>query len=130
MGARFRSCLGSLGVATPPFSMDQEQVERAIKHYYTEKLSPRSLAVLHKVLSHPSITKRHFAFDVPDDLVDEPARFHDLVQRAWIQRHRLKISADEDHVLQHEGMAVEFNHASSLADDGIACRARSDELGM
>ncbi len=64
-------CIGSVAVASPPFSMDQNEIEAKIKTYYAHKLSSRGMGVLEKVFRHPSVLRRRFAFDEPENLVDE-----------------------------------------------------------
>jgi predicted naringenin-chalcone synthase len=65
------SRIGAVAVASPPYSMDQNEIEAKIVKYYASRLSPRSLGVLRKVFSHPSVLRRRFAFDEPENLVDE-----------------------------------------------------------
>jgi alkylresorcinol/alkylpyrone synthase len=48
----------------------QQQVKEILTRHYTES-SPRSLALLQKVLDHPSIGQRCFAFDSPESIFNE-----------------------------------------------------------
>jgi predicted naringenin-chalcone synthase len=63
--------IASVAVATPPYTTDQVSAEGFIKSHYSAKLSPRSLSIIQKVFSHPSISRRSFAFDSPECLLDE-----------------------------------------------------------
>ncbi|RPI35766.1 MAG: type III polyketide synthase, partial [Nitrospiraceae bacterium] len=63
--------IASVGVATPPHTLDQAELGRIANKHYQEKLSPRSMKLLHSFFSHPSIKRRNFAIDNIEDLVDE-----------------------------------------------------------
>ncbi len=63
--------IASIGVATPPCTLSQLQVKEILTRHYSGKLKPRSLALLEKVLDHPSIGQRCFAFDKPESIFDE-----------------------------------------------------------
>lgn len=63
--------LASIGTATPPCSLTQQQVKEILTAYYSNKLKPRSLALLRKVLDHPSIGRRCFAFDRAESIFEE-----------------------------------------------------------
>ncbi len=65
--------IASLAVAVPLYNTDQMTAEEFIKQRFGAQLSSRSLGLIHAVFSHPSIRKRHFAFDDPACLVDENA---------------------------------------------------------
>lgn len=67
----FTTAIGSVALETPPHIMNQQQVEASIKEHYGSRLNTRSMEVLEKVFSHPSIGQRRFAFDAPEELVDE-----------------------------------------------------------
>ncbi|MFH1146172.1 MAG: 3-oxoacyl-[acyl-carrier-protein] synthase III C-terminal domain-containing protein [Pseudomonadota bacterium] len=86
--------IGSIGVALPSFSADQTETKEFLIRHYAHRLQPRSLGVLKKIFSHPSILRRHFAFESPDCLLKETpdsriARFTqaavDLSVRAALQ---------------------------------------------
>ncbi len=66
-----RTHLGALAVACPPCTMDQDQIATSIRNNYGHRLNSRSLSVLKKVFSHPSVLRRRFAVDRPEELVDE-----------------------------------------------------------
>ncbi len=65
--------INSFATAVPAFSADQSYAEEFMKQHFGKKLSSRSLGILRTVFSHPSIRKRHFAFDDPSCLVSEDA---------------------------------------------------------
>jgi predicted naringenin-chalcone synthase len=65
--------IASLAVAVPVYNTDQTTAEDFIKQRFSAQLSSRSLGLIRAVFSHPSIRKRHFAFDDPACLVDENA---------------------------------------------------------
>jgi predicted naringenin-chalcone synthase len=66
-----RAYIGSVAVASPPFQADQATADEFFTKHYAGRLSPRMLALMHKIFAHPGIVKRSFAFDEPDCLVDE-----------------------------------------------------------
>jgi alkylresorcinol/alkylpyrone synthase len=68
--------IASVATATPPCILDQAELERLAHKHYSERLSPRSLSLMHALFAHPSIKKRGFAIGNVEDLVDE-----DLDQR-------------------------------------------------
>jgi alkylresorcinol/alkylpyrone synthase len=70
--AATKSTIASIALASPPYAMDQNEVEASIRKHYAHRLSARSLDVVGKIFNHPSILRRRFAFDEPEDLVDEP----------------------------------------------------------
>jgi len=63
--------ISSFATAVPAYSADQSVAEEFMKKHFGDKLSSRSLGLIRTVFSHPSIRKRHFAFDDPSCLVDE-----------------------------------------------------------
>ncbi len=63
--------IASVAVATPPFTVKQEEAARLIHKYYGERLNSRSRALINTLFSHPSIKQRSFALDKPESLVDE-----------------------------------------------------------
>lgn len=63
--------IASVAVATPPYTIDQVQAEAFFIKYYSNKLSSRTLNIMHKIFVHPSILKRHFAIENPECLIDE-----------------------------------------------------------
>lgn len=66
-----RVSLASVAVATPPYCIDQARAESFLLKYYSNKLSRRSLAVIHKIFSHPSVLHRHIAVKDLETLVNE-----------------------------------------------------------
>ncbi len=68
-----RAHIASFAVATPPCTIDQEELGRLAHKHYHERLSPRSVSVIHALFSHPSIKRRNFAIDNIENLVDEHA---------------------------------------------------------
>ena len=63
--------IASLAVATPPCTLDQAELGRLARKHYEGQLSPRSMSVIHTLLSHPSIKRRCFAIDNVENLVHE-----------------------------------------------------------
>lgn len=66
-----KAYIGTVGVAVPPFSVDQAEAKAFLIRNYSGKLRPRSLSIMEKIFSHPSVLKRHFAFENPDCLLNE-----------------------------------------------------------
>ena len=66
-----RAHIASVAVATPPFTIDQAEVERHLLERYSETLSSRSRSLLHSLLTHPSIRKRSFAIEDPGSFLNE-----------------------------------------------------------
>ncbi len=63
--------LATVATATPPFQASQSQVEDFFLRHFSARLKARSLGVLSKFLSHPSIRQRCFAIESPDCLIEE-----------------------------------------------------------
>jgi predicted naringenin-chalcone synthase len=63
--------IASLATAVPPYSADQSFAEEFMKKNFKARLNARSMGLIRTVFSHPSIRKRHFAFDDPACIVDE-----------------------------------------------------------
>jgi predicted naringenin-chalcone synthase len=63
--------IASLATAVPAYTADQGFAVEFIRRHFGKRLSSRSHGLLRTVFSHPSIRKRHFAFDDPACLVDE-----------------------------------------------------------
>ncbi len=61
--------LNSVGCANPEFSIEQDKADEILTLYYRDILRKRSIDVMHKVLSHPSIEKRHICVDNTDQLI-------------------------------------------------------------
>lgn len=63
--------IASVAVATPPYCIDQSRAEEFLLRHYSNKLSRRSLAIISKIFSHPSVLRRHIAVEDLGDLVNE-----------------------------------------------------------
>ena len=63
--------IASVAVATPPFAIDQRDLERLAQKHYKGRLSSRSLSLIRSLFLHPSIKRRNFAVDNVENLVDE-----------------------------------------------------------
>ncbi|MBI5307415.1 MAG: type III polyketide synthase [Planctomycetes bacterium] len=63
--------IASTSVALPPYSVNQSQAEAFLVKYYSNKLSKRSLAILHKVFAHPGVSRRHLAIENIECLISE-----------------------------------------------------------
>jgi predicted naringenin-chalcone synthase len=70
-GSQGRPRIASMATAVPPFSIGQAQAKEYLLKRYADRLSPRSLALTHKLFSHPGIIKRHFAMDNPASFFSE-----------------------------------------------------------
>lgn len=69
--AQERPHIASMATVTPPFSIGQAQAKEYLLKRYADRLSPRSLALTHKLFSHPGITTRHFAIADPASFFSE-----------------------------------------------------------
>ncbi|MFH1674649.1 MAG: type III polyketide synthase [Pseudomonadota bacterium] len=63
--------IAAVATATPSLDMDQTQVEEFLTKHYSDRLSPRSRAVMKKIFAHPSIVRRFFAFESIECLKNE-----------------------------------------------------------
>jgi alkylresorcinol/alkylpyrone synthase len=63
--------IAGLAVATPPFTCDQAEAERHLLERYSDSLSSRSRSLLHSLLTHRAIRKRHFAIENPHSFLNE-----------------------------------------------------------
>jgi predicted naringenin-chalcone synthase len=63
--------IAAVGKANPEFSCGQAFGEAFLASHYTGILSERSMEVLHKVFAHPSVQRRYFAVDSPEELLNE-----------------------------------------------------------
>ena len=61
--------LAAIGTAVPDCCVEQSLALTLMKLHYGKQLTPRSMDVLEKMLSHPSIKTRHIAVDRPEELV-------------------------------------------------------------
>jgi len=63
--------IASVAVVTPSYSIDQVKAKQFMVKHYAKKLTPRSLKIMQKIFDHPSVLRRHFAFENPECLIDE-----------------------------------------------------------
>ena len=63
--------IASIATTTPPYIVNQAQAEAFLVKHYSDKLSPKSLAIMHKIFTHPSVQRRHLAVDDLACLVNE-----------------------------------------------------------
>ena len=63
--------IASIATATPPYAINQAQAEAFLVKHYSDKLSQKSLAIMHKIFAHPSVQNRHLAVDNLECLVNE-----------------------------------------------------------
>jgi alkylresorcinol/alkylpyrone synthase len=55
--------IASVGIANPPVSVTQTRCMELVRTLYSDVLTDRSMDVLEKVFSHPSILKRYLSFE-------------------------------------------------------------------
>jgi predicted naringenin-chalcone synthase len=58
-----------VGIANPPVRVEQTRGMELVRMHYRDVLSDRSMDVLEKVFSHPSILTRYLSFDTEFDVV-------------------------------------------------------------
>lgn len=63
--------IASFAVVPGPYVADQAFAEEYMRRHYGDRLNARSKGLLRTIFSHPSIRKRHFAFDDPDEIARE-----------------------------------------------------------
>jgi len=63
--------IAAVGTAVPATVIGQADGERILLGRYGNRLSPRLRTIAQKVFRHPSIRRRHFAFDDPQRVFDE-----------------------------------------------------------
>ncbi len=63
--------IGPVAVAVPPYIASQKEADDFFTRYYSARLRPRSLSLMHKLFAHPAISRRAFAFDDPSCLINE-----------------------------------------------------------
>jgi predicted naringenin-chalcone synthase len=68
---QIKTYIASLATAVPAYSADQAFAGDFMKKRFAGRLNSRSIGLIGTCFSHPSIRKRHFAFDDPSCLVDE-----------------------------------------------------------
>lgn len=63
--------IASIATAPGPYVADQAFAEEYMRRHYGDRLNARSKGLLRTIFSHPSIRKRHFAFDDPGEISRE-----------------------------------------------------------
>jgi predicted naringenin-chalcone synthase len=63
--------IASLATASPPFSASQGVAVETLLRHAAHRLRPRSVALSRRLFAHPSIRKRHFAIDSPEEFFAE-----------------------------------------------------------
>jgi alkylresorcinol/alkylpyrone synthase len=66
-----KTYVASLGLATPPFRVQQSLAGEILADHAASMLSERSLSVMRKLFAHPSINSRYFAVDNSDTIFNE-----------------------------------------------------------
>jgi len=66
-----KTYIASLGLATPPFRIDQSVAGEILANHTANMLSARSLSIMQKLFAHPSINSRCFAVDDPEAIFNE-----------------------------------------------------------
>ena len=68
---REKTYIASLGLATPPFNVEQTLTGEILEANAGHELSERSLSVMRKLFAHPSINSRCFAFEDSETVFKE-----------------------------------------------------------
>ena len=63
--------IAALATASPPFSALQSVAGETLLRHAAGRLRPRSVSLSRKLFAHPSIRKRHFAIDSPEEFFAE-----------------------------------------------------------
>jgi predicted naringenin-chalcone synthase len=63
--------IASLGVATPPYAVNQSEAEAFMRDHYSKILEPKSLSKMIKIFAHPSVLNRYIAVKDLESLVNE-----------------------------------------------------------
>jgi predicted naringenin-chalcone synthase len=66
-----KTYIASLGLATPPFRVDQSLAGEILADHAASMLNERSLSIMRKLFAHPSINSRYFAVDNSDTIFNE-----------------------------------------------------------
>ena len=76
--------IAGLGCALPTYCLEQESALQALHGHYAESLTPRSEELLEKFFRHPSVRRRRFAIQNPEQIFDEDpdARIERFTARA------------------------------------------------
>lgn len=98
-----KTYISSLATAVPAYSADQVFAGEFMKKHFGGRLNKRSMGLITTCFSHPSIRKRHFAFDDPSCLVDEDP---DLRIKRFTERSIELSSAAITRALDQAGVAV------------------------
>jgi predicted naringenin-chalcone synthase len=81
----FIARIAGVGTASPPFVVRQDVADALMARHYTGVLKPRTMEVMHQVLSHPGIKQRRVAVDNEEQLVmlkgEDPDRRMDRFTR-------------------------------------------------
>jgi predicted naringenin-chalcone synthase len=135
-GSRHRGKTGphiaSLAVASPPFSVAQAAADKFLTRHFSGMLSQRNLSVMHKILAHPSISRRHFAFSEPECLIREDpdgriARFTEWAARLSSEAARKALA--EAGARADDVSAIVVNTCTGYVCPGISTYL-IEELGM
>jgi len=59
----------SIGTAVPPFILKQDTADSLLTEHYRDVLTKRGMDVMHRILAHPGITKRHVAVNNINELL-------------------------------------------------------------
>lgn len=86
----------SIGVAVPPFTINQEQVIEILRSHYIDRIDSGHMALAKKVFKHPSVKTRHFGVDKVESVLDENpdiriARFTDWATRLSCEASRIAL---------------------------------------
>lgn len=115
--------IASIAVSIPPFSLTQKDALEFINKHYSGRISSNFMDLTAKVFSHPSVTKRHFAIDNLEQLVDENA--DERIERFC--RWAVKLSEDaagramaKAGVLPHEVSGIVVNTCTGYLCPGIS----------
>lgn len=70
-GSQIRPHIASVGIAVPPFWVNQVEAGDQLIEHFNDKLSRRSLALMKKIFAHPSIKRRYLAIDDRESFFNE-----------------------------------------------------------
>jgi len=124
--------IASVGVAAPPYGLSQQEGLEFLGRYFGHGLSPRSHAVLRKIFAHPSIVRRKFALERPENLVAENPdqrveRFTEWAVRLAAQATRMALAEAEKDLTAVSGVVV--NTCTGFLCPGLATYLM-EELGL
>jgi alkylresorcinol/alkylpyrone synthase len=99
--------IAAVATATPQCRVSQELADKLLTAHYAETLRPRSLDIMHQMLSHPSIRQRYVAVPTPADLVglknEDPDRRMDRFARWAVALSARSVAA----ALERAGIVAE-----------------------